>query len=108
VHLKQTLLTRRVRPVLNTGPGSGELNTVQLRWDRADISYYCNTQAQLQPTLSELLAIEQDDCFSACSNSASVFIDNIYCAVASHSKPLLHVLFPYVAKTFSSFGGPKN
>ena len=53
-----------------------------LRWDRADtLSYHSDTQAQLQPILSEFIAIEQDDSFSACSNSASVFIDNIYCAI---------------------------
>ena len=88
----------------NQGPGSGELNTVQLRWDRADIlSYHCDTQAQLQPILSELIAIEQDGCFSARLNSASVFIDNIYCAIVQSLQTSAARFVPICRKNFFKF-----
>jgi len=96
-------LSSKTRVKHNQGPGSDELNTVQLRWHRADIlSYHCNTQAQLQP-ISELLAIEQDDCFSARLNSASVFTDNIYCAVVQSLQTSAACFVPICRKNFFIF-----
>jgi len=45
--------------------------------------YYYNTQAQLQPKLSELIviAMQQDGYLNACLTSAAEFIDNVHCVV---------------------------